>query len=142
MRFATIAVSLAVLVLTFAPAFGEDVVPQVNVVIAPTGLLPPPPPPNWIEAMQAEAASAVTFTPLEPIKIDFSTPKTPCVTTALAESPTVDVEIRYIPIRNSQYAAAVPEPGGILVFGSGIIGLAAHWQRRRLPRWAVIRKRS
>ena len=139
MRSLCFAAALIVPLMVVAPVFADGVVPPPPPAVlagpcnmpSPAEFVPPPPPPGWDKILESDGRPGpVAFAPIETRRIDFS--KTPAGTFQLlspdAQKP-IEIEFKYNPIR-AQYADPAPEPGSLLVFGTGVIGLVCHWARR------------
>lgn len=107
-------------------------------LIPATPVVPPAPPEGWAELLSLD--SPAVFIPVDlgsvnpaPAPIVFVANANEPVNPPVYNHEPVHIEFNYTPI-NPKYDSLVnpvPEPGGFIVLGTGVLGLAAHCKRRR-----------
>ncbi len=144
MRIFTFIVAVGIL-FTFAVCSFAQETDNLPIELVPADLIPvepivpPAPPEGWAEQLKIDYPAV--FIPVDyeslrlgPEAVSFNlSDNGPAAKPAFVYEP-VEMEFDYIPI-NPKYSTSsinpVPEPGSFIVFGSGVLGLAAHFHRRR-----------
>ena len=92
---------------------------------------------RWNDQIRMEAQAIANPRKVEIARIDFSKTKVGIVKPPSMEQKSIEIEFKYEPLHIHE-ATPVPEPGSIVVFGAGALGLICHWRRHR----AIARRQS